>query len=210
MIRGIALVLLLTVVLAPHSGHAKKEKWLFRPAYSAAQFKVKHLLITTVYGSFSQVEGELYLDPDDISQSSVNASINVNNLFSGDSKRDKLLKGKDFFWVATYPFMTFSSKRVELVSENRLLVSGELSLHGVSKEVTLEVDGPTPTVNDSNGIPSRAMAARTRLDRKDFGITWNETLDGGGVVVGDEVIVEINVELVRAAPPGKKIPRVDN
>lgn len=199
----VGILALLAATASARDGLAKKEKWVFRPAYTATHFRVKHLLISTVRGSFSQVEGEVYLDTDDMTQSSVSATVYIKSLATGDLRRDKRLKGLDFFNMGNYPWATFNSKHVEEDADGNLLVTGELTMHGISKEVTLEVEGPTPAVKDPDGIPARAISAHTRLDRKDFGMAWNHTLDGGGVEVGDEVIVEIDAELVPppAAPP---------
>lgn len=197
--------LALSLLLGASPAAAKREKWRFQNNYSNAHFQVKHLLIGNVRGTFHRVDGEAVLDPDNISHSSVRARIYIGSLCTGNKQRDQWLQGKRFFDAARFPVMLFQSRKVEEDDGGHILVTGDLTLHGIRKEITLDLDGPTPAVNDRHGIATRAVTARAKLDRKDFGIVWNETLEGGGVVIGDEVLIEIDIELVRAPTANKAV-----
>jgi polyisoprenoid-binding protein YceI len=168
-------------------------------SHSSASFKVRHLMVSNVRGEFRKVTGHVVIDEVDVTRSSVEVTIDASSIDTHDEKRDQHLRSPDFFDVATYPTLTFKSKRVQAGKGGGLFVTGDLSLHGVTREVTLDVEPLSPEVTDPWGNVKRGASARTRLNRKDFGLVWNATLDGGGVLVGDEVSVTIEVELGRRA-----------
>ena len=166
-------------------------------SHSSASFKVRHLMVSNVRGEFRSVAGSVVIDEVDVTRSTVDVTIDATSIDTHDEKRDQHLRSADFFDVATYPTLTFKSKRVQAGKGGGLFVTGDLSLHGVTREVTLDVEPLSPEVADPWGNIKRGASARTRLNRKDFGLVWNATLDGGGVLVGEEMSVTIEVELGR-------------
>jgi polyisoprenoid-binding protein YceI len=195
-----AIVTVLAVLAAPSVAEAEPERWLINPPNSAAHFTVKHLLITPIQGTFGQIRGEVWYDEAHPERSRVHAVIPTPSLHTGHPGRDQRLSDSDFFWSEAYPVMVFESTKVEQGPDGQLVVTGDLTLRGVTRSVVLQLEGPTRTVINSLGIPTRAVVGRTRLDRKDFGITWNKALDSGGMMVGDEVQIEIVLELVEPRP----------
>jgi polyisoprenoid-binding protein YceI len=171
--------------------------WQIDPAHTAAQFSVKHLAISTVRGGFSNVKGTVILDDADISKSSVDVTIDVSTVDTRTPDRDKDLKSDKFFDVAKYPTMTFKSTKVEQAGAGKLKVTGDLTIRGTTKSVVLDVDGPTAPVKDPWGNQRSAVTATTKINRQDFGVKWNATMDNGGVVVGDEVSITIDAEMVQ-------------
>jgi polyisoprenoid-binding protein YceI len=182
------------------SAGATTSNWQIDPQHSSAQFAVRHMAISTVRGAFSKVSGTLMLDDKDITKSSVEVSIEVSAVDTREPDRDKDLRSERFFDVAHYPTMTFKSKKVEQTAPGKLKVTGDLTIRGTTKEVVLDVDGPTAPVKDPWGNQRIAAAATTKINRQDFGVKWNATLDNGGVVVGDDVNITIDVELILKAP----------
>ena len=167
-------------------------------AHSVAGFTVRHMMVSNVSGAFSKLSGSVDFDPNNLSQSKVEVTIDAASIDTRNAGRDNDLRSANFFDVATYPTITFKSTKVEKAGEGKLRVVGNLTMHGVTKEVVLDVDGPTPEVQAQGGFRAGASAS-TKIDRKDFGITWSRALDGGGMVVSDEVRINIEVELVRKA-----------
>jgi polyisoprenoid-binding protein YceI len=176
---------------------AATSNWQIDPQHSSAQFAVRHMAISTVRGAFSKVSGTLMLDDKDITKSSVEVSIEVSAVDTREPDRDKDLRSERFFDVAHYPTMTFKSKRVEQIAPGKLKVTGDLTIRGTTKEVVLDVDGPTAPVKDPWGNQRLAAMATTKINRQDYGVKWNATLDNGGVVVGDDVNITIDVELIQ-------------
>ncbi len=176
---------------------AATSTWQLDPAHSAAQFSVKHLAISTVRGGFSGVTGSVVFDDKDVSKSSVDVTIDVNTVDTREPNRDKDLKSDHFFDVAHYPTMTFKSTKVEQAEPGKLKVTGNLTIHGVTKEVVLDVEGPTAPVKDPWGNQRAAVNATTKINRQDFGVKWNATMDNGGVVVGDDVTINIDAEMIQ-------------
>jgi polyisoprenoid-binding protein YceI len=179
---------------------AATSEWKIDPAHSSAQFAVRHMAISTVRGAFSKVTGIVALDDKDIAKSTVDVSIDVTTVDTREPARDNDLRSDHFFDVAHFPTMTFKSKKVEQVAPGKLKVTGDLTIHGVTKEVVLDVDGPTAPVKDPWGNQRVAVNATTKINRQDYGVKWNATMDNGGVVVGDDVNITIDAELVRPAP----------
>lgn len=173
--------------------------WKIDPQHTAAQFAVKHLMISTVRGEFKVQSGTVHWDDQDITKSSVEVTLATSSVNTGEVKRDEDLKSERFFDAAQYPVMTFKSKRVERAEAGKLKVTGDLTIRGVTKEVVLDVDGPSAPVKDPWGNTRAALSATTKINRQDFGVKWNATMDGGGVVVGDEVNITIDLEMVKQA-----------
>ena len=173
--------------------------WQIDPAHSAAQFAVKHLAISTVRGAFTSVKGTIQLDDKDVIKSSVDVTIDVNSVDTRQPDRDKDLRSDHFFDAEHFPTITFKSKRVEQVSPGKLKITGDLSIHGITKEVVLDVDGPTAPVKDPWGNQRMGINATTKINRQDFGVKWNATMDNGGVVVGDDVSITIDAEMILKA-----------
>jgi polyisoprenoid-binding protein YceI len=176
---------------------AATSNWQIDPQHSSAQFSVRHMAISTVRGAFSKVTGTINLDDKDISKSTVDVVIDVTTVDTREPNRDNDLRSDKFFDVAHYPTMTFKSKKVEQVSPGKLKVTGDLTIRGTTKEIILDVDGPTPPIKDPWGKQRAAASATTKVNRQDFGVKWNATLDNGGVVVGDDVSINIDVEMVK-------------
>jgi polyisoprenoid-binding protein YceI len=178
---------------------AATSTWQIDPAHSAAQFAVKHLAISTVRGAFTSVKGTVQFDDKDITKSSVEVTIDVNSVDTRQPDRDKDLRSDHFFDAEHFPAITFKSKRVEQVSPGKLKITGDLTIHGITKEVVLDVDGPTAPIKDPWGNQRMAINATTKINRQDFGVKWNATMDNGGVVVGDEVTITIDAEMTPKA-----------
>jgi polyisoprenoid-binding protein YceI len=179
--------------LAGARATAQTQTWYLDPPHSAAQFSVRHMGISTVRGTFTKVNGVVEDSPD-LSKASVNVTIDASSVDSRVEMRDKDLRSDHFFDVAKYPTITFKSKRVEAGGAGKLKVAGDLTIHGVTKEVVLDVDGPTAPVKDPKGNSHRGLSATTTVSRADYGMT---TMPGA---IGDEVAIQLDVELVDKAP----------
>ncbi len=180
-------------------GLVQAETWTMDPAHSRAQFAVRHMMVSTVRGEFTKVTGTVELDDKDIANSSVQATIDTTTLSTGVPQRDGHVKSPDFLDVANHPTITFRSTKVEKNSDGRLKVTGDLTIRGNTKPVVLDVDPLSTPIKDRQGTMRSGTSATTRINRKDFGVNFNAALDGGGVVVGDEVTITIDVELVKRA-----------
>ena len=176
--------------------------WQIDPKHSSAEFAVTHLMISTVRGEFHQVNGIVFIDDADISRSSVNVTIDASTVDTREPDRDKHLMSPDFFDVAKYPTMTFKSTRVEPAAPGKLKVTGDLTIRGVTRQAVLEVTTPKPAIKDPWGLERTAVSGSTKINRQDFGVAWNKSLDAGGVVVGDDVNITLDVEMV--VPPAAK------
>ena len=172
--------------------------WNLDPAHSAAEFKVKHMMISNVKGTFSGITGSLSLNEADLAQSTVEASIPVATITTGDEQRDTHLRGAEFFDADRFPALTFKSTAVKSSGAGRLAVTGELTLHGVTQSVTFAVEGPTPPARDPWGNQRIGLSATATINRKDFGLVWNAALETGGVLVGDEVAISLDIQFIRA------------
>jgi len=170
--------------------------WEMDPTHSSFQFKVRHMTISNVKGDFSKLRGTAIIDDKDITQMKVEVAIEATSVDTGHTQRDEHLRGPDFLDVTKYPTITFVSKKMIKVDADRLKVIGDLTMHGVTREITVDVEGPTAEVKDPGGNFRRGATATTKINRRDFGLTWNKVLDNGGLVVGDEVNIYIEVELV--------------
>ncbi len=171
--------------------------WDVDPAHSHAQFKVRHLMISNVKGEFTKLTGSAKIDSADITRSSVEASIDAASISTRDAQRDGHLKSPDFFDVEKYPTISFRSTKISRTADGAIEAAGDLTIHGVTKQIVFEVDGPTPETKDPLGNTRIGVEATTTIDRKDFGLTWNSTLETGGVMVGDKVTITVDVEFLK-------------
>jgi len=167
------------------------------PAHSTIGFKVKHLMITNVKGVFEKFKGTVTIDEKDITKSKVDVTIEMASIDTNIVKRDDHLRSPDFFDVAKFPTMTFVSTKVDKVGADGLKVTGNLTIKGVTRQVVLNVEGPTGEVKSPQGDVKRGASATTTINRQDFGVSWSKKLDGGGVVVADDVYISIDTELTR-------------
>lgn len=175
---------------------AQTATWNIDPAHSTAQFTVRHLAISNVTGSFTKVSGSVVLDEKDLTKSQVSASIDVNSVDTRVEARDKDLKSPNFFDVEKYPTIEFKSKKI-VSNGGKLQLIGDLTIHGTTREVTLDVDGPTPALADPWGNWRRGISATTAINRRDFNLVYNNLLKTGEAVVGDNVKIQIDAEMVR-------------
>ena len=188
----------LAAVLSLPSGAAGT--WQIDPNHSAAQFAVRHLGLSTVRGAFTKVSGTATLDDADITKSTVEVTIDANSVDTRVANRDNDLRSEHFFDVAKYPTITFKSTKVEQVAPGKLKVTGDLTIHGTTKPVVLDVEGPTAPVKDPWGNQRLAATATTQINRQDYGVKFDAKMDNGGLVVGNEVQITLDVELVQAKP----------
>jgi polyisoprenoid-binding protein YceI len=195
-VSRIAVIVGMTVGLSLPAG-AATSTWQIDPQHSSAQFAVRHLGLSTVRGAFSKLSGAMVRDDQDITNSSIEVTIDVNTVDTREPDRDKDLRSERFFDVAHFPTMSFKSKKVEQVAPGKLRVTGDLTIRGTTREVTLDVDGPTAPVKDPWGNQRLAATATTKINRQDYGVKWNAKLDNGGVVVGDEVNITLDVEMIQ-------------
>ncbi len=174
-----------------------KGKYKPDPAHSTITFKIRHIF-TKVPGKFTEFDGEIYYDPDEVGNSWVNFKIEASSIDTGNKRRDRHLRSKDFFEVKKYPYITFKSTKVKKVDDNRVLVEGELTIKGTTKKVVLPVEilgfAKHPIVK---GKIVGAFDTALTIDRQDFGITWNKTLDTGGTLLGNDVEIEIHIEALK-------------
>jgi polyisoprenoid-binding protein YceI len=171
--------------------------WNIDSDHSNIGFKVRHLMVSNVKGSFDKNSGVVTIDEKDITKSKVSVSIDTASVNTNVAKRDEHLRGADFFDVAKYPTMTFVSKKVAKASKGKLKVTGDLTLHGVTKEVVLDVDALSKESKDPWGNTRSGTVATTKISRKDFGLLYNAALETGGVAVGDEVAINLEIELIK-------------
>jgi len=171
-------------------------EWSVDPMHSQANFAVRHMMVSTVHGSFNGLKGTVKYDPAHPEASKADLTIDATTLDTRNDMRDKDLKSENFFDIAKFPAISFVSTKVESAGEGKLKIIGDMTLHGVTKEVTWLVDGPAAAVKDPKGNLRSGATATTTINRKDFGLTWNKTLDGGGVMVSDGVDLSVEVELV--------------
>jgi polyisoprenoid-binding protein YceI len=183
-------------VLASLSALAQTSNWNIDPAHSTAQFTVRHLGISNVTGNFTKVTGSVVLNDKDVAQSQVAASIDVNSVDTRVEARDKDLKSANFFDIEKYPTIEFKSKRI-VSGGGKLQLIGDLTIHGTTHEVALDVDGPTPEMTDPWGNSRRGISAATAINRKDFNLVYNNLLKTGEAVVGDNVKIQIDAEMVK-------------
>jgi polyisoprenoid-binding protein YceI len=188
---------LLTLLIAARCLSAQAVNWRIDTLHSSAQFSVKHMMISTVRGQFGGVKGTIVYDPKNPTAATVEATIDCSTVNTCEPKRDADLKTAEFFDVKKYPVMTFKSKRVEVAGAGKLKVTGDLTINAVTREVVLDLDGPSAQVRDAQGRDKIGVSGETRINRKEFGILYNPVLESGGVVVSDEVRILLEIELIR-------------
>jgi polyisoprenoid-binding protein YceI len=199
MFRGFIVAAGLFVAGAPT---VQAQTWTIDQAHSAAHFAVRHMMVSTVRGDMGKITGTVTFEPTQPSAGSIEASIDVAGIDTREPGRDTHLKSADFFDVANFPTMTFKSRKIDTAAGGGYKVVGDLTLRGVTKEVVLDAEPLRPAIKDQRGATRTGTTATTKINRQDFGVKWSRTLDGGGVVVSDEVSITIDVELVM--PPAAK------
>ena len=173
-----------------------KASYKIDPAHSSAHFSIRHLMISNVRGSFSGVQGTVVYDPENLGASSVDVVIDANTLNTADANRDVHVKSADFLDVEKYPTITFKSYSITKYGED-LHIAGELTIHGVTMPEVLKVEGPTEEQKDPWGNTRVGASARSKIKRSDFGLSWNAALETGGIVLGDDLKLEIDVSLIK-------------
>ncbi len=186
----------LVALIFTTSSLANAGTWGFDKVHSDVGFKVKHLMISNVRGSFENFDGSVTYDPGKLSEAQIDVTIDVASVNTANEKRDEHLKGADFFDVANHPKMTFKSKKFKKKAD-RIKIVGDLTLHGVTKEVVLEVEDLTDPVKGPMGNTRIGATATARIDRQDFGLTWSKTLETGGLVVDNIVKIILEIELMK-------------
>ena len=177
---------------------AATSAWNIDPVHSVAEFKVKHMMISNVKGQFTGVQGVLTLDEADPTKSHIEASVEAASITTRDAQRDAHLKSADFLDVEKFPQLLLRSTRVSPVGSGQHTVAGDLTIHGITRNVVFTVDGPTPPAKDPWGNNRIGLSATTKINRKDFGLNWNAALETGGILVGDEVTITLDVQFVKA------------
>ncbi|HBX43182.1 MAG TPA: protein yceI precursor [Deltaproteobacteria bacterium] len=196
--RRIAIIMVTVIFLALPAA-VPAETWELDTAHTGVHFKVRHLMVSYVRGDFEKISGNIVYDEKDFSRSSADIVIEAASINTRVAKRDDHLRSPDFLDAAKHPVITFKSRRVEKAGDGKLKMTGDLTIRGVTREVVLDVEGPTPPIKDLQGKTRVGGSASAKIDRKDFGLTWNKAIESGGVVVGDEVEITIDVEVVKDA-----------
>ena len=191
------LALISTIIALSLPAAAFATTWNIDPDHSNVGFKVRHLMVSNVKGSFEKLAGVVDINDADITKSKVSVTIDTASINTNVKKRDEHLRSADFFDVATFPTMTFVSKKVAKAGNDKLKVTGDLTLHGITREVVLDVEGPTKESKDPWGIMRSGAVASTKINRKDFGLVWNKALETGGVAVGEEVTISLEIEMIK-------------
>lgn len=173
-------------------------KYQIDPSHSTASFSIKHMMIAKVHGAFQKMSGSLEYDAANPAKAQIDVTIEAASIDTREPKRDEHLRSADFFDVAKYPTITFKSTRVD-GSGGELRVHGDLTIHGVTKPVVLDVEGPSAEMKDPWGNLKIGASGTTKIKRKEFGLTWNAALEAGGVLVGDDVTITLEVQFVKAA-----------
>ncbi len=176
---------------------ARADTWNIDPVHTTVEFSVRHMMISNVKGQFEKLSGTITANGTDPNSVQVNVTIDAASINTRVDKRDAHLKSPAFLDVAKYPTITFKSTKIEPAGEGKWKMTGDLTIHGVTKSVVLDVDGPTAPIKDPYGKTRAGASATTKINRKDFGLTWNQPLETGGVLVGDEVAISIEVEAVK-------------
>jgi polyisoprenoid-binding protein YceI len=172
--------------------------WNVDPVHSAAQFKVKHMMISNVKGEFTHVSGKLELNSADITKSRVEASIEAASINTREPDRDTHLKSADFLDAQKFPTLTFKSTGVSKKGDGEYLVDGDLTIHGVTRKVVFDVEGPSTPIKDPWGGTRIGLSATTHIKRKDFGLTYNTALETGGILIGEDVAITLDVQFIKA------------
>ncbi len=190
---------LVLAVLAAAPLSAQPATWQIDPVHTNAQFAVRHMMVSTVRGQFTKASGTVNWDGRDLSTASVDVVIDANSVDTREPKRDAHLRSADFFDTAKYPTLSFKSTRIETAGNGHLRMAGDLTIRGVTKPIVFDVNGPTAAITDPGGGRRIGASATATINRKDFGVSWNRALDSGGVVVGDDVEITVDLEMVSRA-----------
>ena len=191
------LVLTLTLAAAPAIAAAQAATWTIDAGHSAATFSVRHMIVANVKGEFAGPVGTVTFDPKDLTTLRVETTIDARTINTRNPDRDKDLRSDLFFDVAKYPKITFKSRSVTVEGPGKLKVLGDLTIKGITKPATLDVEGPTPEIKDIWGSRRIGATGTTTINRRDFNIVYNRMLEGGGAVVGDQVSISLDIELTR-------------
>ena len=167
-------------------------------AHSSAHFVIRHMMITNVRGGFSGVNGTIEYDPDRPNESRIEAVIDASKINTLDEQRDTHLKSSDFLHVEQHPTITFKSKKIARAGDEEWKITGDLTIHGVTKEVILNAEAPTPEGKDPFGNSRIGASALTKIKRSDFGLTYNAALETGGVLLGDDLKIELEISAIRS------------
>lgn len=189
---------IVTIIALALPALASAATWNIDPDHSNVGFKVRHLMVSNVKGSFDKHTGVVDINDKDITKSKVQVTIDTASINTNVQKRDEHLRSADFFDVAKYPTMSFVSKKVAKAGKDQLKVTGDLTLHGITKEVVLNVEGPSKESKDPWGNIRSGATASAKINRTDFGLVWNKALETGGVVVGEEVVITLEIEMIKA------------
>lgn len=173
--------------------------WKIDPSHSSANFSIKHMMIAKVHGGFDRMSGTLEFDPGQLAVAKVDVSLDAASINTRETQRDTHLKSPDFLDVEKYPTLRFVSTKIEATGSGEFTVTGDLSLHGVTKPVTLQVEGPSSEMKDPWGQSKIGVSATGKIKRKDFGLNWNAALEAGGFLVGDEVAITLDVQFIKQA-----------
>jgi len=186
---------------SPAAATTTATSWTVDPDHSHVGFKVRHMMVSTVSGGFRRVRGRVVLDDQHLEKTEVEAVVEAASIDTNLTTRDEHLRSAEFLDVDQHPHLTFVSKRVEPAGATQLMVLGDLRIRGITKEVTFKVEWPEKEIKDPWGNLRRGATATARIRRKDFGLTWSMALEGGGVVLGGEVLIQIGLELMRGPGP---------
>jgi polyisoprenoid-binding protein YceI len=176
-----------------------KSTYQIDPAHSSAHFTVRHMMVTNVHGGFKKVTGSVTYDPQNPAASTIQAEIDASSINTNDDQRDAHLRSGDFLDVEKFPTITFRSTSVEPSGDDEVKITGDLTIHGVTRPVVLKVEGPAPEGKDPWGNTRTGATATTKIKRSDFGLTWNAALETGGILVGDDLKIELDLSLIKAA-----------
>ncbi|MEP6914749.1 MAG: YceI family protein [Acidobacteriota bacterium] len=190
-------VVLTSAVLIAASASAQPATWTIDPGHSAATFSVRHMIVSNVKGEFDGPAGTVIFDPANPSTMRIDATIDTRSINTRNADRDVDLKSALFFDVQKFPRITFKSREVTVDGPGKLKVVGDLTMHGVTKAVTLAVDGPTQAIKDIWGGTRVGATATTTINRRDFGLVYNRMLEAGGAVVGEQVAISLDIEITR-------------
>ena len=184
-------------LLAAPLGTARASEWALDPAHTSVQFSVRHMMVSTVRGEFTKVSGTAKADDADPARSTIEVTIEAGSIDTRDAKRDAHLRSPDFFDVEKFPALQFRSTKIEAAEPDAYKLTGDLTIHGVTKPITLDVPAPSAAVKTPFGTTIRGVSAAGKLNRKDFGLTWNKALEAGGLLVGEDVQIQIDAEFVK-------------
>ena len=188
-------LLVFLFILLPHLACAAS--WKIDPVNTSVEFKIRHLMVSWDKGVFTDVNGTVNIVEDDLSKSTITVQIATASIDTNNQKRDDHLRSADFFDAGSFPSMTFVSKQVVVADNSPVKIIGDLTIRDVTREVTLEVNDFSQVITDPWGNTKRGASASTKINRKDYGLTWNKALETGGVVVGDEVHITLEIELTK-------------